>query len=375
MPNITGPVLLNSNDVDGLVEYMRSEQCKKVIIMAGAGISTSAGIPDFRSPGTGLYSNLAKLKLPYPEAVFEINFFKKNPKPFYTLAHELAPGRFRPTITHSFIKLLADKGLLSVCFTQNIDTLERRAGVPHNRIIEAHGSFATQRCIKCKRTYPDAEMEAAIRDQWIPHCKAQGCNGLVKPDIVFFGESLPVAFMNGVRHTRDADLLIIMGTSLTVHPFAGLANMVDCPRVLINLDPAGDIGSQPDDVLILSKCDEAVRRIAAGMDWLDELDAEWAKTALKVPERAEKEKKEDHDAVLQKEVDKITANVDKVLDKYSEAPLPDADAVDKIASDLAKLGVEDETRSGEVLTIPPKMTPEAEKPAALATPTDRDNKL
>ncbi|KAG6823915.1 NAD-dependent protein deacetylase sirtuin-2, partial [Arthromyces matolae] len=91
-------------------------------------VSTSAGIPDFRSPNTGLYSNLARLNLPHPEAVFEINFFRRNPVPFYTLAAELYPGSFRPTPTHSFIKLLESHNLLHMCFTQNIDTLERRAG-------------------------------------------------------------------------------------------------------------------------------------------------------------------------------------------------------------------------------------------------------
>ena len=114
----------------------------------GAGISTSAGIPDFRSPDTGLYSNLARLDLPYPEAVFDISFFRQNPLPFYTLAHDLYPGKFRPTIAHSFVRMLSDKGILLKLFTQNIDCLEREAGVPNNEIVEAHGSFARQCCIE-----------------------------------------------------------------------------------------------------------------------------------------------------------------------------------------------------------------------------------
>ncbi|KZV92271.1 NAD-dependent deacetylase sirtuin-2 [Exidia glandulosa HHB12029] len=351
MSTIAGPpILLNSNDIDGVVEYMKSDQCKNIVVMAGAGISTSAGIPDFRSPGTGLYSNLAKLKLPYPEAVFEINFFRKNPKPFYMLAHELAPGRFRPTITHSFIKLLADKEKLSVCFTQNIDTLERRAGVPPKRIIEAHGSFASQRCVDCKHPFPDDLMARHIADKTIPRCsRTQVCKGLVKPDIVFFGESLPPAFMNGMGHMRKADLLFIMGTSLTVHPFASLADMVDCPRVLLNMDPAGDIGSEPDDVLVLAKCDDAVRRIAAGMGWLEELEAEWAKTELK---KAGNTGDNGSDAALQKEVDKITANVEKVLSK-EDAPKAAAPDVDDVVADLEKLGVQDRE---DFLTIPPPKT-------------------
>jgi NAD+-dependent protein deacetylase SIR2 len=108
----------------------------------GAGISTSAGIPDFRSPETGLYANLARLNLPYAEAVFSIDYFRNKPEPFYILAQELYPGKYRPTITHSFINLLHKKGLLLKLFTQNIDCLEREAGVPGDKIIEAHGSFA-----------------------------------------------------------------------------------------------------------------------------------------------------------------------------------------------------------------------------------------
>jgi NAD-dependent SIR2 family protein deacetylase len=89
-----------------------------------AGISVSAGIPDFRSPGTGLYDNLAKYNLPEPTAVFDINYFRENPAPFYQLAKELFPGQYKPTPTHLFIRLLHDKGLLRRCFTQNIDSLE-----------------------------------------------------------------------------------------------------------------------------------------------------------------------------------------------------------------------------------------------------------
>ena len=106
------------------------------------------------------------------------------------LAHELAPGRFRPTLTHSFIRLLAEKGLLHTCFTQNIDTLERAAGVPPKRIVEAHGSFANQHCVKCGDSYPHDKIKKKIDDQEIPICERKSCGGYVKPDIVFFGEDV-----------------------------------------------------------------------------------------------------------------------------------------------------------------------------------------
>jgi len=273
--------VLKTPDISGLAEYIAADKCKNIVLMLGAGVSTSAGIPDFRSPETGLYANLARLKLPYPEAVFEINFFRKNPEPFYTLAHELYPGKFRPTITHSFIRLLAAHELLHTCFTQNIDTLERRAGVPDDKIIEAHGSFASQRCIDCKRTYDDAKMKRKILAKETPRC--ENCSGLVKPDIVFFGESLPDEFIRAIPNVAKADLLIIMGTSMTVHPFAGLAERAgpSCPRVLINLDQVGSIGRRPNDVVLLGKCDEMVRTLCKALGWEAELEELWAKTEAK----------------------------------------------------------------------------------------------
>lgn len=272
-------------------------------------------------------------------------------------------------MTHSFIKLLADKGLLNVCFTQNIDSLEAIAGVPQELIIEAHGSFATQRCIRCKQPYPSDAFAAHLRAGTIPRCElpapttptqtepgpgdehdaaaappidnkyaalaaslgktldsADGlCHGLIKPDIVFFGEPLPPAFFAGFPHTLDADLVLIMGTSLKVHPFASLAEMGACPRVLINRDPAGDIGTETDDVELLMSCDDAVREIARGMGWAAELDAAWAATALGG---------EAQDASTRSELDRIVANVGKVIGVKEST-----DEVDALAAGLAKLDV------------------------------------
>lgn len=91
--------------------------------------------------------------MPDPHAVFEITYFRKNPQPFFVLAKELYPGNFRPTKCHYFIKLLNDKGLLLRHYTQNIDTLERFAGIPDDKIIEAHGTFHTSHCLECGAEY------------------------------------------------------------------------------------------------------------------------------------------------------------------------------------------------------------------------------
>ncbi|XP_068872315.1 NAD-dependent protein deacetylase sirtuin-3, mitochondrial isoform X2 [Aphelocoma coerulescens] len=108
-----------------VAELLRKKECRRVVVMAGAGISTPSGIPDFRSPGSGLYSNLEQYNIPYPEAIFELGYFFVNPKPFFTLAKELYPGNYRPNSAHYFLRLLHDKGLLLRLYTQNIDGLER----------------------------------------------------------------------------------------------------------------------------------------------------------------------------------------------------------------------------------------------------------
>ncbi|KAH7332854.1 DHS-like NAD/FAD-binding domain-containing protein [Rhizoctonia solani] len=286
------PKVLETCDLAGIAKYLKSGSGygsgkRKVVLMVGAGISTSAGIPDFRSPKTGLYANLARLHLPYPEAVFDIHFFKDNPLPFYTLAHELYPGKFRPTVTHSFIKLLSDKGMLHMCFTQNIDTLERLVGVPPEKLVEAHGSFAENHCVDCGAEFPSDEMRKLVMTPNpnvhggvnIPRCKDPKCKGLVKPDIVFFGESLPDRFHDSLHTLAFADLALVIGTSLTVHPFARLPEMVSdrCPRALLNMQTAGHF-ERADDVVHLAPCDDAVRELCDLLGWRDELEKLWAET-------------------------------------------------------------------------------------------------
>ncbi|PNS20632.1 Conserved oligomeric Golgi complex subunit 4 [Sphaceloma murrayae] len=310
------PETLSSRTLDGVASYIKSGRAKKVVIMAGAGISTSAGIPDFRSPETGLYANLARLNLPFAEAVFDISFFRQNPLPFYTLAKELYPGKYRPTVTHSFFKLLHEKGILLKLFTQNIDCLEREAGVPDDKIVEAHGSFANQSCIECKRGYPDKEIREHIESGKVPHCKT--CDGLVKPEIVFFGEQLPEVFHRNRELPAEADLCIVLGTSLQVQPFASLPSYCrdGVPRVLINKEQVGGLGSRTDDLLLLGDCDKGVRKLAEACGWADELEALWAQTAPKSAGDLGKQAGEpkDRDEALQDEVDKLTREVDETLD-------------------------------------------------------------
>ncbi|XP_038072910.1 NAD-dependent protein deacetylase sirtuin-2-like isoform X2 [Patiria miniata] len=270
--------LLEDVTLEGVVKYMQSNK--------------SAGIPDFRSPGTGLYDNLEKYNLPEPMAIFDIHYFMERPEPFFYLAKELYPGKFRPTPSHYFIRLLADKKILLRNYTQNIDTLERIAGVPGDLMVEAHGTFHTGHCIgKCGKEYTQQWMKDEIFADRLPKCTE--CEGLVKPDIVFFGESLPMRFSKLVMEDfPKCDLLIVMGTSLVVHPFASLIERVPVttPRLLINKEKAGegiprlrqlgmdaggfDFESKDKyrDVAYLGTCDDGCYKLAEMLGWKDDLD-------------------------------------------------------------------------------------------------------
>ena len=251
--------------------------------------------------------------------MFDISFFRQNPLPFYTLAHELYPGKYKPTIAHAFVRLLWDKGLLLKVFTQNIDCLEREAGVPDELIVEAHGSFARQRCIECKMPYPDDLMKKAVADREVPHCNTPQCNGLVKPDIVFFGEALPEDFFLNRTLPAAADACIIMGTSLSVQPFASLPGFCNegVPRLLINKERVGGLGSRADDVLLLGDCDDGVRKLADALDWRDELEKLWRRVnPEKAAEADTSEQAPEED--LEDKISKLTEEVNESLKLSSD---------------------------------------------------------
>lgn len=285
-------------------------------------------VPDFRSPNTGLYANLARLNLPYAEAVFDISYFRQNPDPFYVLAKELYPGNYSPTVSHAFIALLAKKNLLRMLFTQNIDCLERQAGVPGELIVEAHGSFATQRCIECKTPFPDDKMKEYVFQGEVPRCEDKKCDGLVKPDIVFFGEQLPEQFHKNRHVPSYGDLALVMGTSLTVQPFASLPDMVndDTPRVLFNLERVGSLGSRPDDVLVLGDCDSGVRKLADELGWGGELDATWRDSVGEKEAERQLRSAAEREAAMQAEVEDLADKVGQGLHFDDAADNSDGDS-------------------------------------------------
>ncbi|CAB4066787.1 SIRT2 [Lepeophtheirus salmonis] len=189
--------------VESLVSQIQNGRYKNIVILCGAGISTNAGIPDFRSPSFGLYFKLRKFDLPYPEAVFEGKYFNKDPNPFYGL---------------------------------------------------------------------------------IP------CGGVVRPDVVLFGETMPSRFCNLAHNDlKNADLLLVFGTSLAVAPYNGLITLTksQIPRVYVSKTKPGQststLGSflglnssikfdKPNDLVLIEDCDQVVRNLCSKLNWTQELN-------------------------------------------------------------------------------------------------------
>ncbi|RAL03216.1 SIR2 family NAD-dependent protein deacylase [Aspergillus ibericus CBS 121593] len=296
--------------ITDIVDRIRTGQITRIVALTGAGISTAAGIPDFRTPTSGLYDQLAPLKLPYPEAIFHINYFSHTPEPFYAIARARHPRNLLPTISHAFLALLARKNLLSFLFTQNIDGLELDAGVPAEKVLQTHGSWKTQRCHKCKVPYPDDLMQRAIRVGDVPYCLEAGCGGAVKPDVVFFGEALPERFeVEEKRLTgKGVDLMLVMGTSLKVAPCSRLPQSIGegIPRILINREKVGDLGTREADVCLLGTCDEGVRQLADALGWRDELEGMWADAVERKEETNRRESWDEEGPTLEESIQKLT---------------------------------------------------------------------
>lgn len=228
-------------------------ESNSVVFFGGAGVSTESGIPDFRSVD-GLYNQ--KFEYP-PETIISRSFFVRDPEYFFRFYKEkMMPLGYEPNITHKVLAHLESEGKLSGVVTQNIDGLHQKAGSKNVR--ELHGSVLRNYCMRCGKFYEADYVKAA---SGIPKCI---CGGTVKPDVVLYEEPLNQETVNAaVDLFRNADMLIVAGTSLTVYPAAGLINYYSGRKmVLINRDPTpydhradlvfhdrlGDIFSQLNDI-------------------------------------------------------------------------------------------------------------------------------
>ncbi|KAK4103326.1 SIR2-like protein [Parathielavia hyrcaniae] len=314
--------LTKYNTVDDAVELLKKSE--NIIVLTGAGISTSLGIPDFRSKGTGLYSKLAHLGLSDPQEVFDITVFRQDPSIFYSVARDILPSHDRFSPTHAFIALLQEKGKLLTNYSQNIDNLEAKAGIKPDKLIQCHGSFATASCGKCGHKVPGETLFPEIRAGVIPRCRrcAQGSRttansaatssssrkrklhrdgadkkkprrvrpgdydshsdsefddsgtptnwscGVMKPDITFFGEPLPDEFSRRLtEHDRDrVDLVIVIGTSLKVAPVSEVVPFLppNIPQLYISRTPVSHVNF---DVDLLGDCDVVVAELCRRAGW------------------------------------------------------------------------------------------------------------
>jgi NAD-dependent deacetylase len=186
------------------------------VVLTGAGISTPSGIPDFRSPGIGLWTRYL------PMEVASLTAFRYNPELFFKWLHPLAVHMLsaQPNPAHIALAKLQENGFISTIITQNIDGLHTRAGAKN--VLEVHGTLNTMTCIKCfKQVSSEAIIQEYISHCTMPHC--QVCGGILKPDVILYEEQLPVkTWIKAEETCRKCDLLLIAGTSLEVMPSAKL---------------------------------------------------------------------------------------------------------------------------------------------------------
>ncbi len=198
----------------GLIREARS-----VVVLTGAGISVPSGIPDFRSPGTGLWQNVN------PMEVAHIDAFRRDPERFWSFYgqrfHTLRDKR--PNRAHEILAELEQAGMIDAVITQNIDQLHSRAGT--KRLIEVHGTIAHSSCLDCSSSFSIETVQDRIAGDpvGVPRCD---CGEPLKPDVVLFGEYLPVAALAQAEElARRADLMLCVGSSLEVYPVAQLPEM------------------------------------------------------------------------------------------------------------------------------------------------------
>ncbi len=194
-------------------------RARHAVALTGAGISTPSGIPDFRTPGEGLWEKAD------PMEVASIYAFRRNPQAFYLWVRPVVDliENAQPNPAHLALARLEADGRLKAVITQNIDGLHQRAG--SRTVLELHGHLRTVTCLNCFQSQPAEAALETVRRGEVPLCS--WCGGVVKPDVILFGEQLPLAVLaEAMEHVRKADLILVVGSSLMVMPAAKLPALV-----------------------------------------------------------------------------------------------------------------------------------------------------
>jgi NAD-dependent deacetylase len=205
-----------TNQAERLAELLRESSC--TVALTGAGISVPSGIPDFRTPGEGIWEKVD------PMEVAHIDAFRRDPSRFWGFYRQRlrALADVQPNGAHQALAELERRGLLEAVITQNIDTLHHRAG--SERVIEVHGSIRTSSCQGCGAEFPLERVESLFGEDGAAVCAE--CGGHVKPDVVLFGELLPAdVIAEAETLATRAELMLCVGSSLEVYPVAGLPSV------------------------------------------------------------------------------------------------------------------------------------------------------
>jgi NAD-dependent protein deacetylase/lipoamidase len=226
------------------------------VTLTGAGISTPSGIPDFRSPGIGLWTRIQ------PMEVASLSAFRHDPEQFYQWFQPLALQIFsaQPNPAHVALAKLQAAGYITTIITQNIDGLHTRAGA--NNVLEVHGTLNTLSCTNCYRQVPSSEiMEEYIQNCAIPHC--QVCGSILKPDIILYNEQLPIkTWIKAEEACNHCELMLVAGTSLEVMPSAKLPiQAMDHGAHLIIVNQSQTFMDVRADVVIRADVAEALPQI------------------------------------------------------------------------------------------------------------------
>lgn len=199
------------------------KSCNAVVVLTGAGVSTDSGIPDFRSPGSGLWEKVDPMEALSSRVLYNA------PEKFYSLGFNIITSMkdAMPNKAHYLIAKLEEQGLIDLVVTQNIDGLHHKAG--SRKVHEVHGTTATCSCDNCGEKYDTATIEKRVQSGEIPpRCR---CSGIIRTDVVLFGDMLPDCFYESIKKVETSDLLIVIGSSLSVSPVNHLADI--CKRLII----------------------------------------------------------------------------------------------------------------------------------------------
>jgi len=233
---------------------------RKLVVFTGAGISTESGIPDFRSPG-GIWSRFDPDDFTYQKFVSDPESRRKQ---WQMLGEGHLTTEAKPNAAHYAIAELDRLGRLDCVITQNVDNLHHKAGMPADKVFELHGNVQWAVCLSCGQRYPFEQIKARLDGgEGIPDCEV--CHGMLKPNVVLFGEQLPYEVLQEASHrSSNCDLFIVVGSTLVVYPAAYMpiyAVQAGAKLVIINLS------STPMDaeaaVLIRAKAGEAMSQIIA----------------------------------------------------------------------------------------------------------------